>query len=505
MLTLRWRSSTGSRTFRLVLVAVVGLVLLVASASTASAHVDFLGSSPANVSTVDGPISQITFNYSGAADPIADEFSVQSADGRALAIESVESDGADTVVLTTTEPLPPGRIKAAWALRGADGHKMAGSISFTVAAAAGSTTVAPVPSESTSATVPSTSVVAAAPSADESATVAQSTDGVDAILAVAARWLVYGSILFIVGALAYLVLVHRGTRAEGRRLVFFIRRAAVLVVFGSLLEWAAQLMDHGDGSPIDLVSSSAWGSLLSSSFAIGTALRLVGAVLVLRFVAIDVVDEDAIDAASIDDLERLLDPTIGASGAAVATRTRDTRVRVESGPLAILGAALLVVSESFIGHAASIQPRVLVVVSDIVHLTATGIWVAGAWLLTATLWRRYRRNQPLDAHVLAARFSDVATWALIAVTVTGLVLSWAILREPGRLWETEFGRLLLLKVFLVAIIGGLGLHHRRVLVPEVVAGVPDAPDRLRRTLLIESGLFVAVLFVTSMLVAAAPI
>lgn len=482
------------------------LALVFFFASPASAHVDLLGSSPANVSTVEGPISQITFEYSGAADPITDDFSVQRVDGSAIAIDSVRNDGSATVVLTTVDPLPSGRIKVAWALRGTDGHKMSGSIAFTVIATAGSsTTVAPSQSLSPSTSNRQESVVAIEPMISDSTATATSSGGLDDAVGIVARWLVYGSILFIVGALTYLVLVHRGTRAECRRFVFLIRRASVLVVVASLLEWAAQLMNYGDGSLVDLVSISAWGSLLSSSFALGTALRLIGAAFVLRFVAIDVVDDASFDSTSIDDLERLLDPMSSASTAVdLAAHPAEARVRVESGPLAILGAFLLVMSEAFIGHSASVQPRVLVVLSDAVHLVATGVWVAGAWMLTATLWRRFRRNQQLDAGVLAARFSEVATWALVAVTVSGIALSWAILRTPDRLWATEFGNLLIVKVILVSIIGGLGLHHRRVLVPELVAGVPDASSRLRRTLLIESGLFVLVLLVTSMLVAASP-
>lgn len=475
-------------------------------APPASAHVDFLGSTPANVSTVDGPMSTIRFDFSGDADPITNEFSVARADGSTVPIASVKNDKASTIVVTTSEPMPSGRIKAVWALRGTDGHKMSGSVSFTVAAAP----VAGTPSTVAGSGVPSAPAdsqpaVVAVPLPAEESTATASSDGLAEVVAVVARWLVYGSILFVAGALAYLALVHRGTPAEGRKFVFLIRRASVLVIGGSLLEWVAQLMTYGSGSLGDLVSTSAWGSLLSSSFAIGTVLRLIGAALVLRFVAIDVVDDRAFDSRSVEELERLLDPDSAvATTVAVAPRTAESRVRVESGPLAIVGAVLLVASESFIGHTASVQPRVLVVVSDAVHLVATGVWVTGVWLLAWTMWRRFRRGQSLDAGFLAARFSDVATWALIAVTVSGLALSWAILRSPDHLWSTDFGRLLILKVILVAIIGSLGLHHRRVLVPELAAGVPDAAPRLRRTLMVESGLFAVVLLLTALLVAASP-
>jgi copper transport protein len=182
-----------------------------------------------------------------------------------------------------------------------------------------------------------------------------------------------------------------------------------------------------------------------------------------------------------------------------------TRVRVESGPLAILGALLLVVSESFIGHTASVEPRALMALSDAVHLTAAGIWAAGAWLLAATLWRRHRRGEPVDAALLATRFSLLATVSLIAVAVSGVVLAWAILEHLSALWSSEFGRLLLAKTFVVFVIGCFGLHNRRVVLPALVSGDERSEDSFRTTIAIEAGLFVVVLLITSLLVIANPL
>jgi len=171
------------------------------------------------------------------------------------------------------------------------------------------------------------------------------------MVATAGRWLVYVMILFTVGSLAYLVLVHRGTRREGRRIVFLIRRSAILVIVGSAMEWFAQLAVYGSGSITDVVSPSAWGDLLSTSFALGTACRIMGAALVLRFVPIEVVAEDPIDFADLDVYDlfgELASPGSAATAVVSEPETRLARVRVESGPLAFVGALLLVVSESFI-------------------------------------------------------------------------------------------------------------------------------------------------------------
>jgi copper transport protein len=224
-------------------------------------------------------------------------------------------------------------------------------------------------------------------------------------------------------------------------------------------------------------------------------------------VAIDVVLDDAREDASVADLDWIVEPqTTGSVLVEHQSRaTTLTRVRVESGPLALLGAALLIVSESFIGHTASVEPRVLMALSDAAHLTAASIWAAGAWLLAATLWRRNRRNEPLNAELLATRFSLLATWSLVAVAVSGTVLAWAILDQPSALWASEFGRLLLAKVVVVIVIGSIGLHNQRVLLPALVSGDESSAQRFRTTIAIESVLFVVVLLITSLLVIANPL
>lgn len=490
----------------------LGLLGLILWASPAAAHVDFVGSTPANVSTVPGPVSEIVLEFSGAAEPIESDFRIENSSGDSLPINSVTNDGETKVVVTSAAPLPTGRTKVLWALRGADGHKMSGSVAFTVTAEASAvppTTIAA--NQSTTTAVPSAKTASEAESA-ETATAAISTttnedSGVAETIGVVARWIVYASILLTVGALAYLLWVHRGTRAEGRRIVFFIRRASVLVILASVVEWFAQLSLWRSGSVSDLVSPSAWSELLTTGFAFGTVLRLVGAALVLKFVAMEVVPDQPSDSAPIADLNWIAEPDDNRS-LLVDERSRSatlTRVRVESGPLAILGALLLVISESFIGHTASVEPRAVMALSDAVHLTAAGIWAAGAWLLAATLWRRHRRGEPLDAALLATRFSLLATVSLIAVAVSGAVLAWAILEQLSALWSSEFGRLLLAKTFVVFVIGCFGLHNRRVVLPALVGGDEGYEEKFRKTIAIEAGLFVVVLLITSLLVIANPL
>ena len=501
---------------RLSLALLLGLSTLFFWASPAAAHVDFLGSTPANVSTVPGPISEVVLEYSGAADPIDSDFRIENSSGASLPISSVTNDGDNKVVVTSAAPMPSGRTKVIWALRGADGHRMSGSVSFTVTPSSGAspTTTVAAGQPTTPSEPPGAEAVKVSGSSEQeipATTMTMSATNDETAIAetvgVVARWTVYGSVLLTVGALAYLLWVHRGTRFEGRRIVFFIRRASLVIIFGAVVEWFAQLALWGSGTIGDLVSPSAWADLLTTGFALGTLLRIGGAVMVLRFVAIEVVSDQPSEDAAFANLDWIAEPR-EARSLLIDDRSRATtltRVRVESGPLALLGALLLVISESFIGHTASIEPRALMAVSDAIHLTAAGIWAAGAWLLAATLWRRHRRGEPMDAALLATRFSLLATWSLVAVAVSGAVLAWAILDQLSALWSSEFGRLLLAKTFFVFIIGCFGLHNRRTLLPALTSGDETSEVQFRRTIAVESALFVVVLFITSFLVIANPL
>jgi copper transport protein len=498
--------TSRSRTGLLAVPAALFFVALIGSAVPASAHVDFVGSTPANVSTVDGPVTRIVLEYSGSADPISEEFLLEGSSGTSLPIASVGNDGDTKVVVTPSSALPPGRNKVSWALRGTDGHKMTGTIRFTVAETpSAGTDSGDIDSSAPEAQAPASSQTSSGSTMELDPAASSETD-LAGMLATAGRALVYVMSLFAVGSLAYLVMVHRGTRREGRRIVYLIRRSASLVIVGTIIEWFAQLAVYDSGSFAGMVSPSAWSSILSTTFALGTLCRLVGAALVLRFVAIEVVDEDPIDIAALDDYDAI--DELSRQGSTVLTvapesATHLARVRVESGPLAIVGALLLVVSESFIGHTASAEPRVLVVVSDAIHMVAAGIWVAGVWLLAWTLWQRRRRGEPLDARLVATRFSLSATWALVAVAITGTALGWAILGSPDRLYTTEFGRMLMIKVALVTVIGALGLHNRRTLLPALER--PGIQIRFFRTILVEAALFAAVLAVTAFLVVSNPL
>jgi copper transport protein len=129
-----------------------------------------------------------------------------------------------------------------------------------------------------------------------------------------------------------------------------------------------------------------------------------------------------------------------------------------------------------------------------VHLLAMTLWLGGLALLFVCVLVR----PPASLVPVVPRFSQLALGCFVALGLTGVYLAWRQAGELGALPATSFGRLLLIKTGIVLGIIGLAYFSRRA-----VARGPSAA-RLRRTVLAEAVLGVAVLGVTAGLVNAAP-
>ena len=103
---------------------------------------------------------------------------------------------------------------------------------------------------------------------------------------------------------------------------------------------------------------------------------------------------------------------------------------------------------------------------------------------------RLRRHTPdLTARVLA-RFSRLALVALVLVVATGTLRALAELDAPRQLWETGYGRTILLKVALLCPLVALAARNRRAATARLVGA--------------ELALALAIVLVASLLVAEVP-
>lgn len=104
--------------------------------------------------------------------------------------------------------------------------------------------------------------------------------------------------------------------------------------------------------------------------------------------------------------------------------------------------------------------------ADWLHLVAAVVWVGGVATLGFLVW-------PLAPELRRRAFLGFARLAVVlvaAMVVAGTYLAVVRLSEPADLWETPYGRFLLLKLALVAVALGWGAIHHLVVRPRLAAG-----------------------------------
>ncbi|HWJ98923.1 MAG TPA: CopD family protein, partial [Acidimicrobiales bacterium] len=150
--------------------------------------------------------------------------------------------------------------------------------------------------------------------------------------------------------------------------------------------------------------------------------------------------------------------------------------------------------------------------ADLAHVAAAAVWLGGLVAVTVVVRRRRRDDAPLDAAEAIARFSGWAAVTAGVLIVAGTALSWIQVGGLDALTSTLYGRLLLAKVALVAVILAAAAWNRFRLVPRVAAAAIEDPPVddgaswkvLLRLVRLEAVLLVAVLMVTAVLANVTP-
>ncbi|MBI2941533.1 MAG: copper resistance protein CopC/CopD, partial [Chloroflexi bacterium] len=157
----------------------------------------------------------------------------------------------------------------------------------------------------------------------------------------------------------------------------------------------------------------------------------------------------------------------------------------------LLLSAGIALTTSLVSHsAASADLSAIGVLADAVHLIGASVWIGGlAHLvvgLTAALAPLDRPARLARLAIAVPRFSTIATTSLVAVFVTGVLLGWFQLGEPGALVTTPYGTSLAVKVALAVALAFLGAYNllvvRRKLsrYQKVFDGFGDTPNPARK-------------------------
>ncbi len=276
------------------------------------------------------------------------------------------------------------------------------------------------------------------------------------------RALAYAGGLLAAGGVAFLVLVyHRGD--DWAALVRMVRGAALVGGLGALVALPVQAaLGTGQGAR-SLLDDGVLSEVARDGVGLGLVLALVGLVVATGLVG---------------------------------------RARW----LALAGSLVAAASFAANGHTRAGDRAVLATVADASHLVVAAVWGGGIVLLLVVLRRRKAAGAGASASAeLVARFSAVATASVLGVAASGGALAWREVRTLDGLTGTGYGRLLLAKVAVVAVVAGLGAYNHFRLVPALQAGKGRAATaQLRRTLRVEALALLLVLALTSVLVVVTP-
>lgn len=185
-------------------------------------------------------------------------------------------------------------------------------------------------------------------------------------------------------------------------------------------------------------------------------------------------------------LETTLASMLAIAAVALATGFLALRSAGLAGRIAgLLGAGLAGLALASSGHASAASPQALMRPAVFLHVAGVALW-AGALLPLAKAL-----NKP-DAAATLRRFSSRIP-AIVAVFLgSGLVLAVVQVERPAALIDTNYGRVLLAKLGLVALVMGLAAFNRWRLTSQVEAGRLSARRVMARIVTVELALMLAI-------------
>jgi copper resistance protein D len=162
----------------------------------------------------------------------------------------------------------------------------------------------------------------------------------------------------------------------------------------------------------------------------------------------------------------------------------------------------LLTSLAWISHAAAATVHSFGVLGDMLHLCAAGFWIGGLVPLTIFLVCGRASFSLRETVVrIVRRFSTLSLCCVSVLVVSGISNSWLLVGSIHALFTTPYGRLLLFKLALFAILIGFGARNRflvKAKLPKAAAD-PDLLAQLRRNVLWEACLGFAVVVIVGCL------
>jgi copper resistance protein D len=147
--------------------------------------------------------------------------------------------------------------------------------------------------------------------------------------------------------------------------------------------------------------------------------------------------------------------------------------------------------------------------SDVLHLVAAGAWLGALWPLAILLGRARSAGDPISAaiaHQATRRFSLLGIVCVAAILATGIINTYEILGPLALSIETDYNRLLLVKIGLFIAMLCVAAVNRQRLTPRLSSEGDRvrAMRQLQRNSMTEAGLGLLILAIVAVLGRIAP-
>ncbi|MFB7783122.1 copper resistance CopC/CopD family protein [Streptomyces vinaceus] len=434
---------------RLTLVLAALLAALFTAANPASAHAALTASDPQDGAVVATAPAQVTLSFSEQVAMGDDSIRVMDPQGKRVDTGELRDMCSGTTIRYGTalhSGLPDGTYTVAWQAVSADSHPVSGAFTFSIGSP--SATSVALPTE-------------------------QVGGGPVGIAYDIARYAAYAGFTVLVGGAAFILLCWR-RGASQRPLQKLIVRAWVTLTAATLAMLVLRTPYTGSGKFADALDLNGLKAVLETKTgaSLVSRLLLLGAAALFIAVLFGAYARKAAEAEEAAETAKRKGKAKGRGADKEAGTDKEAGAGKEANDLLFgLGIGGTVVAGGIAAtwalseHASTgIQPGIAMP-ADILHLLAVAAWLGGLTALLVAL-----HKVPGIEREAVQRFSRVAFVSVLVLAVTGVYQSWRQLGSWSALTGTSYGQLLLVKVGLVAVLVGIAYVSR-----SWTARLTDAP------------------------------
>ncbi|WP_327671008.1 MULTISPECIES: copper resistance protein CopC [unclassified Streptomyces] len=430
------------RTWQLVLLFLAVTGALLAGAAPASAHAALTGSDPKQGAVVDTAPKKVSLTFSESVAISDGAVRVLDPAGKRVDDGKVAHSGGTTYTVGVHSGLPDGTFTVAYQVVSADSHPVAGAYTFSIGAPSKTTAVV----------------------ADQNA-----GGGVVGVIYGIARYVSYAGFALLVGGAAFVLGCWR--RGAGSKPVQHVVVGAWTALTAATLAMMLMRGSYtGSGKLGDVFDMSLLGQVLQTKTGAALTSRLLLLAAAALFIAVLF---GAYAKKNEEDAEGGEEGKEGKEGQDSKAKERNDLtfgLSVGGGVVAAGLAATWAMAE----HASTGIQAALAMPVDVLHLLAVAAWLGGLTTLLVALYR-----VPTIEGSAVRRFSRVAFCSVLVLVATGLYQSWRQVGSWSALTGTTYGQLLMVKVGLVAVLVGVAWISRKwtARLTETVAAAPVAQEQ----------------------------